>query len=147
MVLQPPLMCGTSEHSWLKPSLWGISPMYLLRWDLQNWLRAGQSTCPGQGITPRTLLSCWPRATALAQSHCWESTQGSAFHQHLPEEMSLPDFLDRELNSPAPPNQVLEFYFLKKTQQNTKKTKKPPLCYTKTTYLSQEIMRATFQPA
>lgn len=84
---------------------------------------------PGLWSTHRTLLSYW----AEPQSHCCKTRQGSASQQHFPEEMSPPDFLDRQLNSPAPPNKVLDFSFLKE--------KKETLCFTKTTYLSQEIVR------
>lgn len=97
--------------------------------------RAGAAGAPCPGAVNHSQGTAQP----LAHSHCCKSRQGSAIHQHFPEEMSPPDFLDRELNCPAPPNQVLDFSFFK-TKQN--KSQKPnTLCFTKTTYLSQEIVR------
>lgn len=63
MVLQPPLMCGTSEHSWLKPSLWGISPMYLLRWAAAELAQGRAEHLPRAGNHSQDT------AQLLAQSH------------------------------------------------------------------------------
>ena len=126
MFLQPPMKRGSSEHSWLEHFLWGINHMNLLRWAaMELGSEAPRSLLHGRdelltehlrtaSHSHRTAMSCCGLARMLAWGHCCKSRQVSTVHQCFPEEMSPPDFLGGELNSPAFPNQVLDSSFFKK---------------------------------